>query len=409
MQSRWPSVLWIGYSMCVGVMGTALASPLYPIYQTAWNLRPSDITHIFVLYMCGVLVSLLFLGRLTQRFGFLPILRSGLIVMTAGTVASAVAWNVPSFMFARLLIGLASGMITTSASVGMVQASPGKDPRRVAALTTVAMTLGFGLGPLLGGVMAQWVPQPLITAYVPTTLLGLLAVYALFQIRALPVAQPLDEHDPQATVDNTRPLAGWMPQLTFPPARGRRQFWLASMGAFSAFGMFSLYSSLAPSFIKELVPWSGPAVSGLSIAMILFLSSAFQYMVRNLNTKQVVLSAEAALALCNLLLMLTIYTGTAWLFVAAVGVTSFGHGLASVGGMGVVAKLTKPAERAGLLSSYLIIGYMGTIVPIMAVGWLADHLGLNNALIVFCLAMALMNIAIGVMVWRTTELPAASD
>lgn len=182
--------------MCVGVMGTALASPLYPIYQAAWKLRPSDITHIFVLYMCGVLVSLLFLGRLTQRFGFLPILRAGLIVMTTGVVVSALAWNVPSFMVARMLIGLASGMITTSASVGMVQASPGKDPRRIAALTTVAMTLGFGIGPLLGGVMAQWVPHPLLTAYIPTTLMGALAIYALFQLRAEPVAKPLDEHDP---------------------------------------------------------------------------------------------------------------------------------------------------------------------------------------------------------------------
>ncbi|MBF5004366.1 MFS transporter [Diaphorobacter caeni] len=408
MQRRWPPVLWIGYSMCVGVMGTALASPLYPIYQTEWNLRPSDITHVFVLYMFGVLISLMFLGRLTQRFGFLPILRAGLIVMTAGVAISALAWNVPSFMVARMLIGLASGMITTSASVGMVQASPGKDPRRIAALTTVAMTLGFGIGPLLGGVMAQWVPHPLVTAYIPTMLMGALAVYALFQLRAEPVAQPLDEHDPDATVDNTRALAGWMPTLTFPPARGRRQFWLASMGAFSAFGMFSLYSSLAPSFMKELVPWSGPAVSGLSIAMILFLSSAFQYAVRNFRTKRVVLTSESALALCNVLLMLTIHSGEAWLFIAAVLVTAFGHGLANVGGMGVVAKLTTPAERAGLLSSYLIIGYMGTIVPIIAVGWLADRLGLHTALIIFCSSMALMNVAIGALVWRTKELPAAS-
>lgn len=390
--------------MCVGVMGTALASPLYPIYQSTWNLRPSDITQIFVLYMCGVIASLLFLGRLTQRHGFLPILRAGLVVMTSGVALSAIAWNVPVFMVARLLIGLASGMITTSASVGMVQSSPGSDPRRIAALTTVAMTLGFGLGPLLGGVMAQWVPHPLVTAYIPTTLMGVLAIVALFRLPCEPMARPLDEHDPRATKDNTRPLAGLLPRLTFPPARGRRQFWLASMGAFCAFGMFSLYSSLAPSFMKELVPWSGPAVSGLSIAMILFLSSAFQFMVRNQKTKIVVLVAGVALALCNLLLMLTVVSGQAELFIMAVIVTAVGHGLANVGGMGVVAKLTQPAERAGLLSSYLMIGYMGTILPIMGVGWLADHVGLNRALIAFCSVMALMNIVICVLVWKTREL-----
>jgi MFS family permease len=145
-------------------MGTALASPLYPLYAAAWNLRPSDITRIFVIYMFGVLASLLFLGRVTARFGFLPILRTGLVLMTAGVALSAVANNVPVFMAARLVIGLASGMITTSAAVGMMQVSPVADARRTTALTTVAMTLGFGMGPLLGGVIAQWVPYPLVTA-----------------------------------------------------------------------------------------------------------------------------------------------------------------------------------------------------------------------------------------------------
>ena len=391
--------------MCVGVMGTALASPLYPLYQDAWHLLPSQITQIFVLYMLGVMASLLFLGRLTMRFGAVPVLRAGLIVMTAGVVMSALAWNVASFMFARILIGLASGLITTSASVGMVEASPGKDPRRISALTTVAMTLGFGLGPLLGGVMAQWAPYPLVTAYVPTIIMGSFAIYQLMRLPVKPVAKPLDEHDPAATPENSGPLARWMPKVTLPPANGRRQFWLASMGAFSAFGMFSLYSSLAPSFMKEIVPWSGPAVSGISIAMILFLSSIFQYMVRNTRTKLVVLTSGTALVICNLLLLITTFGGGAGLFALAVLVTAFGHGLANVGGMGVVAKLTTPAERAGLLSSYLIIGYLGTILPILGVGWLADHLGLNRALVIFCSAMAILNVAVTVLVWRTRELP----
>src|SRR4051794_23434703 len=145
----WPPFFWICYSMCVGVMGAALASPLYPLYQAAWNLRPSDITRIFVVYMFGVLASLLFLGRLTARFGFLPILRVGLVFMTTGVFLSALADSVPLFMVARLVIGLASGMITTSAAVGMMQVSPVADSRRTTALTSVAMTLGFGMGPLL--------------------------------------------------------------------------------------------------------------------------------------------------------------------------------------------------------------------------------------------------------------------
>lgn len=388
--------------MCVGVMGTALASPLYPIYQQAWGLRPSDITMVFVVYMFGTLTSLLFLGRLTQRHGFLPILRTGLALMTAGVVLSALAWNVPVFMLARVMIGLASGMITTSASIGLVQARPGRDPRRTAALTTMAMTLGFGLGPLVGGLIAQWLPYPLVTAYVPTAAMGLLAVYALHRLD-LPRATAPDDALPPGTWRGV--IAQWLPRLTPPPRARRRQFWLASMVAFSAFGMFSLYSSLAPSFMQEIVPWHGPAVSGLSIAMILFLSSGFQFVVRNWRTKHVALASGCSLVLCNLLLMATTLTRSTPLFAVAVLVTAFGHGLANVAGMGVLSKLTTPEKRGGLLSSYLIVGYLGTIVPILGMGWLSDHVGLNRGLLVFCSAMALLCAVVTALIARTEEIP----
>jgi MFS family permease len=340
--------------MCVGVMGTALASPLYPLYQAAWKLRPSDITRIFVVYMFGVLASLLFVGRLNARFGFLRVLRLGLILMTAGVALSAIAPDVPVFMLARLVIGIASGMISTSAAVGMLQVgSIDRDPRRVSAITTVAMTLGFGLGPLVGGVIAQWLPR-----------------------------------------------------IALPARAQRRHFALAALGAFSAFGIFSLYASLAPSFMQELVPWHGPAVSGATIASILFLSSAFQFLARNWRTKTVVVASGIGLAACNLLLVGTTYGRTAVLFAASVLVTAFGHGLANVGGMAVVGKLTQPGERAGLLASYMIVGYLGTIVPILAVGWLSDALGLNRALMVFSCAMGALSAACAVLAARTRELPA---
>lgn len=400
----WSPFFWICYSMCVGVMGTALASPLYPIYQAAWNLLPSDITHVFVVYMFGVLASLLFMGRLTARFGYLANLRAGLILMTAGVGLSALATSVPVFMAARLVIGIASGMITTSAATGLVQASGARDPRRVAAVTTVAMTLGFATGPLVGGLIAQWLPYPLVTAYVPSIAMGALAVYALFQLRDAPHAAAAAAA-PRASSLRAAVLA-WMPRIASPPRAGRRQFWIAGLGAFSAFGMFSLYASLAPSFMRELVPWHGPAVSGGTIAAILFLSSAFQFLVRKWRTKTVVVAGGVALAACNLLLAWTTYSRTALLFVASVLVTAFGHGLANVAGMSVVGKLAPPAQRAGLLASYMILGYLGTIVPILGVGWLADRYGLSNAVAIFSFAMAALAAAVTAVAVRTRELPA---
>ena len=60
----------VSLALCIGTVGTALASPLYPLYQELWQLLPSHITYLFVAYMFGCLATLLFLGRTSNRFGF---------------------------------------------------------------------------------------------------------------------------------------------------------------------------------------------------------------------------------------------------------------------------------------------------------------------------------------------------
>ncbi|ARU06663.1 MFS transporter [Comamonas serinivorans] len=383
--------------MCVGVMGTALASPLYPLYQAQWGLRTSTLTQLFVVYMFGAMASLLFLGRATQRFGFLPVLRIGLFTMTGGVLLSMLSNGPGLFAVSRTLIGLASGMITTSSAIGLVRVARSADPKRTSAAITVIMTLGFGMGPLLGGLMAQIAPWPLRSAYLPTLLMGALACHALFKVRAIP------RHHAPANLPQGWSL--WLPRLALPAdLRLRRYFWLGAAGAFSSFGLFSLYASLAPSFMQKLLPWSGPLVGGLSIATILFLSAGVQLAARPFANKQIVLVSACAMVAANLVLLATNELGSPLLFAASVLVTALAHGLANVGGMAVIQKICTDAERPTILASYLVVGYLGTIVPILAVGWLTDLIGLTHALDVFTVVMALLSAAIATLVWRTPPL-----
>ena len=57
MSTKLSPYAWICFAMCVGVMGAALASPLYPLYQQAWGLQPSHITQVFVAYMVGAMAG----------------------------------------------------------------------------------------------------------------------------------------------------------------------------------------------------------------------------------------------------------------------------------------------------------------------------------------------------------------
>jgi len=377
--------------MFVGVMGTALASPLYPLYHDAWQLQPSHITGVYVAYMVGVLISLLFLTRLTDKVGFMPMLRIGLVMVTSGLALSAAAWNLNSFAVSRILIGMASGLITTSAAVGLITLNQHKDPQLVSAITSLAMACGFGAGPLIGGLMAQWAPSPLVTTYIPSLLLGVLAIVGLFRIQA------------PASSQNRAPFQfrELLPRILLPSADVRGPFFLGSMGAFSTFAIFGLYASLAPIFIEKMLPWRGPAVSGTSIALILLLSAGIQWFAKGLRPLRLVVWGMGSLCASCLLLLVTAATNSPWLFMLSVLVTSLGHGLGLLGGVAIVNKVSTGQNRAGLFSSYLMVAYMGSIVPILALGWMSDHLGLKTGVEIFCLALAALTVCLSVCALKT--------
>ena len=382
--------------MCVGVMGTALASPLYPLYQSAWALTTSDITAIYAMYMAGAMLSLLTLGSLSDRYGFARVLRWGLALVTVGSFFSAIAWNYSSFTLARILVGLASGMITTSASLGLTQLNNKGNLQMAAAMASLTIAFGFGLGPVIGGLIAQWVPSPLVTAYVPSVVLGVLAVFALG-----PVGQQIPFTPPSTT-------RSWLPKITLPalPLRGR--FLLASMCAFLAFGLFSLYASLAPSFMARMVPWHGPAVSGISLGMILFMSAGFQFFARSMPSRTCALAGLGALMFSMLALLLNNYVGSSILFVLSVLTAAMGHGLSNLGGMSLVNRVAEPHNRSGLISTYLVIGYIGSMLPIMVLGWLADHLTLAVALPLYCGVMVALTALIAWRIHRSAPVAAAA-
>ena len=123
MKIRITPFAWVCFSMCVGVMGTALISPLYALYKQGWQLSNSDVTLVYTAYMGGAFFGLMCLGRLPDKMGFLSVMKKGLMLMGIGTLASMLASNVLILDGGRFMVGIASSMLTTSASVGLVQLS----------------------------------------------------------------------------------------------------------------------------------------------------------------------------------------------------------------------------------------------------------------------------------------------
>nr|WP_174507067.1 MFS transporter [Acinetobacter sp. Marseille-Q1620] len=371
-QQSWRPFILVSLALCIGTIGTALASPLYPIYQEVWHLLPSHITFIFVAYMFGCLTTLLFLGRTSNTFGYVKVLQAGLFFVIVGLILSAIASNAYVLGVGRFIIGIASGLITTSAMIGLIHTTPDSHKQGAAQLSSIIISIGFGLGPFIGGIIAEFSAHPLVTPYIPIIAGAIISFGALFRLRS-PAIQP--------------EKLSLKPHLQLPESQHKQFFYIASFTAFSGFAAFSLFASLSPSFIKDVVPWHGPLVSGISIASILLISAISQFIAKSMPMHKalnigllMLISSLIFLALCMVLHWSPLF------FISNI-LVGIGHGFGLLGAFAYIHKVTKLENRAAVVSTYLFIAYLGTIVPIVTVGYLADHFGLDIGVIGFCLGI----------------------
>ena len=375
----WHPFIMISLALIMGTIGTALSSPLYPIYQEVWSLLPSQITFIFVAYMFGCLATLLFLGRASNSFGYLRTLQIGLFFVVLGLSLSIFASNALILSIARFFIGIASGLISTSAMLWLFSTIPDSHKNNVAQLCSIITVVGFGLGPFVGGVIAQFSQTPLITPYLPI-IIG--AIFCLLGLLKLP-----------SPIINKQPFS-IAPHLQLPEAKFKVLFYIAGFTAFCTFASFSLFASLAPSFVKDAIPWHGPFVSGTAISSILLVSAITQFSAKNLAHQISIKVGLSCLVLSYILLSFCMLMHWSALFFISVIFVGIGHGLGLIGAFSFIHKMTHLENRAAVMSTYLFIGYLGTIIPILGVGYLADHFGFITGIIGFCSSIGLLCIGL---------------
>ncbi len=368
-----PAFVTVACGLCAGLAGCTLQTPLYPIYQAAWQLSPAGITLVYVCYMVGVLFSLLFLGRLSDQYGRGRVLKGALLLLSAALLASAASPGIGWLMAARTGIGIASGLLTSTSAAALVDLHPGGN-QKLASLTASAVSIaGLGLGPLLGGLVAQFVPWPLVSPY--------LLIIALL----VPILLALTRLLPSTAVAEGR--LALRPSFRL-PARGRRAAFLsAGLAGFCGFGVISLLASLAPSFLREVMGWHGPAAAGLAVGMMFCVSGATQIASRGMEPRRGLMVGLGVMIAGLALQAWSISTQSGPIFIASEALSGAGQGLSFMAGMALANRVIDPAHRGASLAAFLVVVYLGGMLPVLLVGVLAGRFGLPAAIELFCLGI----------------------
>jgi MFS family permease len=380
----------IAFALGVTMAGATLASPLYPLYEHAFGITSSGITIVYSSYMAGALLALLLLSHLSDHVGFVHALRIALLLLLSGLVTSAVAHSLPVLALGRFAIGVAAGIASSAATAGLVVLEPSRRAKRAPLVGSIMNIVGLGLGPFIGGIVAQALPHPLLTPYI---IFGIAALLALLGL----LLHPAD--------GEVSPIRDFRPTLRFhsPTASTVRPFAIASITTFTGYTLFSLFASLAPAFLGDLLPWHGPAVAGTGVATLFIGSAIAQFALRKVEPHRGLTLGAISIGVSVALMAASLPLHSGTLFIASDLIGGFGQGLAFMSAVSVVNQIALPANRAQAISSFFSIAYMGGIIPIVGLGLLADRIGLNPAITALAIVLGLLTVSLGVLSYQCSR------
>ncbi|MBK7175749.1 MAG: MFS transporter [Chloroflexi bacterium] len=178
MDRRLLTVLLIVF---VQMLGAAMIMPILPLYaQREFGMSPQTITLLGTSFFAAQFIAGPYLGRLSDKYGRLPIL----IISQVGTAVSflmlALAPSVSILFLARILDGITGGNIIV-AQAYITDITPRKKRTESLGYIFAAFGLGFIFGPALGGLLSAALgPRvPYIIAAVAATLVVLMTWFTL--------------------------------------------------------------------------------------------------------------------------------------------------------------------------------------------------------------------------------------
>jgi hypothetical protein len=245
------------------------------------------------------------------------------------------------------------------------------------------MTVGFGLGPLVAGVLAQWAPAHTVLPYLPHLLLAL---------AALPVVR--------RTPETRTPDAGGS-RLRIPDMSSRRFRTVVAPLAPWVFGVVAVGIAYLPGLVERRL--GGYVLLFCTLITLLGAAAGIAVVpvarrVARSGSRRLLATALGTVVAGLVVAAVAAATTDPLLVVAAVLVLGAAYGCCQVCGLAEVQRIARPGQLAGLTAAYQAISYLGlaVAVPLAAV----DHIVAPSVLLLGLAALAALTLVLTIRAAR---------
>jgi MFS family permease len=355
------------FALLVLIVGTNLPSPLYAVYARQFGLSPVVLMLVFATYAAALMPALLLAGSMADAFGYRRVLLPAMAIGLAGALVFAYADSAGALFLARALQGASVGISSGALTAALAHTEPGGRTHRASLVTSLVTTAGGGLGPVIAGACATWLPAPTRTCYLIEAIILIVAGTGLMSL-------------PPALGRSDRHWRVSMPQI---PATRRGLFARACATSFTGWAVTAVFLSIVPSYVHALAGNGDLLLAGVAAGLVLLVAAATQLLAVRMPTRALQRDGLCALAGGTVLLLVAGSTGLPVLVIAAAILAGIGQGLAFMGALRAANQAAPANARAAVISAFYIATYLGVGAPVVGVGLLATIIGTATGVDVF--------------------------
>jgi len=353
----------VAFALLIVMASATLPSPLYGIYRLRDHLSSFMVTVIYAIYAAGTIAALLSVRFIAARAGRRGVMLGAVATMMAAAGLLA-AWKaLPGLLLGRFITGVAVGLVAGTAITYLIElrVSEGANASPILARNIgTAVTVGaLGIGPLIGGCLAEWVKHPLTLPYLIFVALGAIALIGLA------TAPETGTPAPPASPDSQASSASRSVRILVPGAA-------ATLAAFAANGLFAGLSGL---FLATTLHHPSHALSGATLFLVFSSGVGAQLATSRLQASAVLVVGTISMLIGLALLVTAVRLSTPSLALFLLGGALIGAGAGAVfkGTTGLVLEATAPEDRLAMTSDLLIALFVGLSIPVIGAGVALDR------------------------------------
>jgi hypothetical protein len=383
--------MYLAFVMLCFFAASSAPTPLYHVYQQAWGFSSALLTLIFAVYALSLLTTLLVFGSLSDYLGRRPVILAALLLEIVSMLLFIGAHDVAWLIAARTLQGVATGIASSALAAAMLDTDQQQGPL----VNSITPMFGMAVGALGTSLLVEFAPLPMLLAY--ALLLSAFVAQALYLWRVGETVTP------QPGV-----LKSLKPAMHV-PSQASSTLLLVLPADIAAWALGGFFLSLAPSLLAAATGTTSVVNGGLAVAA-LTISGAVSIMNLRLKAPRLALRVGTSFLAAGVsVVLLAVNLGWLWLFFTGAVVAGIGFGASFLGSLRLLLPLAHAHERAGLMSTFLVLSYLAFCVPALIAGLAVKTEGLivtTNAYGAVVVVLALLALG-GLLLQRSPRTEAA--